>query len=514
VPENISELAEQFMTLFSGFEDAYGTFEITDTRERDGKQTGKVTLNHKKLTVDTWKDHLNGKRSLGIVPIRSDSTVYFGAIDIDDYTVDRRALYRGVEALPGLPLVLTTSKSGGVHAWLFCSEPCPAGLVRTKLQEYAAALGYGRAEIFPKQSEVLPERGDIGSWINMPYFGDLSGNRTAFTAEGEPLSAKSFLQICALKRVSRDELRTARAVKPSAELSDGPPCLQHLVTTGFPQGTRNNGLFGLGVYARKKHGSMFGVSHLEEYNTKYFQPPLAAGEVREVEKSVLKKEYAYNCSQPPLVIHCNAVLCRTRQYGVGDHTDMPVMSSAVKFNTVPPIWFITLDDGRKLKLDTESLQSQLKFQRACMEFLNKMPPPMNSKAWQLLVQNLLAEATVIEPPPEASPEGMFGEYFRQFVFLRPSAKREDLARGKVIQEGNVFFFRMKDLMEYLKRAEFKEVKPNEIASILRTQYKAEHTHLRVKVSGSPDKNINVYKIEDLDKPADTFTPPEVKDAPY
>jgi hypothetical protein len=280
VPENISELAEQFMTLFAGFEDAYGTFEITDTRERDGKQTGKVTLNHKKLTVDTWKDHLNGKRSLGIVPIRSDSTVFFGAIDIDDYTVDRRALYRGVEALHGLPLVLTTSKSGGVHAWLFCSEPCPAGLVRTKLQEYAAALGYGRAEIFPKQSEVLPERGDIGSWINMPYFGDLSGNRAAFTAEGEPLSAKSFLQICALKRVSVAELRAARASKPSAELSDGPPCLQHLVTAGFPQGTRNNGLFGLGVYARKKHGSMFGAHHLEEYNSKYFQPPLASTEVR------------------------------------------------------------------------------------------------------------------------------------------------------------------------------------------------------------------------------------------
>ena len=31
---------------------------------------------------------------------------------------------------------------------------------------------------------------------------------------------------------------------------DGPPCLQVLTTQGFPEGTRNNGLFNIGIFYR------------------------------------------------------------------------------------------------------------------------------------------------------------------------------------------------------------------------------------------------------------------------
>lgn len=33
------------------------------------------------------------------------------------------------------------------------------------------------------------------------------------------------------------------------EIKDGPPCLQALMRQGFPEGTRNNGLFNIGVYS-------------------------------------------------------------------------------------------------------------------------------------------------------------------------------------------------------------------------------------------------------------------------
>ena len=39
----------------------------------------------------------------------------------------------------------------------------------TKPQK-SAYLGYGGCEIFPKQEELLVERGDIGNFINLPYF--------------------------------------------------------------------------------------------------------------------------------------------------------------------------------------------------------------------------------------------------------------------------------------------------------------------------------------------------------
>ena len=41
---------------------------------------------------------------------------------------------------------------------------------RDKAAEIAAGLGHGRCEIFPKQEQVLVERGDVGNFINLPYF--------------------------------------------------------------------------------------------------------------------------------------------------------------------------------------------------------------------------------------------------------------------------------------------------------------------------------------------------------
>ena len=41
---------------------------------------------------------------------------------------------------------------------------------RDKAVEIAAGLGHGRYEIFPKQEQVLVERGDVGNFINLPYF--------------------------------------------------------------------------------------------------------------------------------------------------------------------------------------------------------------------------------------------------------------------------------------------------------------------------------------------------------
>ena len=34
-------------------------------------------------------------------------------------------------------------------------------------------------------------------------------------------------------------------------IKDGPPCLQILCKEGFPEGTRSNGLYNLGVYLKK-----------------------------------------------------------------------------------------------------------------------------------------------------------------------------------------------------------------------------------------------------------------------
>jgi hypothetical protein len=46
---------------------------------------------------------------------------------------------------------------------------------QTYLKNAAALLGEAGREIFPKQSEILVDRGDTGNFLNLPYFGGTIG---------------------------------------------------------------------------------------------------------------------------------------------------------------------------------------------------------------------------------------------------------------------------------------------------------------------------------------------------
>ena len=77
-------MENKFSSLFSGLERAHGTYEIKDSRA-DGKLTGKAITVRENVTIQKWKDHLDGVKGLGIIPINDESKVKFGAIDVDDY---------------------------------------------------------------------------------------------------------------------------------------------------------------------------------------------------------------------------------------------------------------------------------------------------------------------------------------------------------------------------------------------------------------------------------------------
>ena len=78
-------IAEQFFELFQGSEIAHGTFVVGQSNGQV-KQQGTASVVRLPTTVEHWEDHLSGGTGLGIIPIRTDNTCYWGAIDIDDYT--------------------------------------------------------------------------------------------------------------------------------------------------------------------------------------------------------------------------------------------------------------------------------------------------------------------------------------------------------------------------------------------------------------------------------------------
>jgi hypothetical protein len=500
----VKDIAKKFMERFHGLDRAYGTYDLkrSKTVKREGdKILGEAVTIKKDVSEKLWKNHLNGTKGIGIVPIRDDSTCFFGAIDIDTYTgLDIKKIIKDIKNMD-LPLISCRSKSGGVHCFTFVKEPVSAVLMRDKLSSFAAILGFGGSEIFPKQTEVIADRGDIGQWINMPYFNQSDTNRYAFKDNLKPMSVSEFIEAIDKVWFTKKEFN-AFTINLLSDISDGPPCLQYLVTKGFSPGSRNDGLFNMAIYLKKAYPDNW-EELLDDYNERFFNPSLSTSEVSQIAKSLKRKEYNFTCDKPPIKSYCNISLCRSRQHGIGQLTGMPQLTGLTKFDSNPPIWFLDVDGGGRLELTTEELQSQGKFQKRCMEVLNSMPPGVKANTWQELIQALLENVTIIEAPFDASPRGMLFEYLERFCTSRAQARTKDeLLLGKPWTAEDFHYFRIIDFMAYLERNRFKEFKVHRICSILK-EHGGEHQFFKIK-----GKGINAWRIPEFAQQIEGFETPD------
>ncbi len=314
----MATLADRFYALFAGLDRAHGRYTLDGTKDAKGKANGRAVTEKTAPTPELWERHLAGTYGLGVVPIRIDATCRWGAIDVDVYRgFDHAALRRQVEER-GLPLVVCRSKSGGGHLFLFLADDAPAELVRSKLTEWADALGYHGAEVFPKQTRLDDE--GVGNWINMPYQAGDRTTRYAVGSDGAVLSAAEFLALAEAAAVTTEALAHIEPRRADPDDDDlwfeAPPCLVRLAERGFPEGDRNNGLFNVAVYLRKRHGDGW-AERLDAYYQKFMRPPLGHREVAMIAKSVGKKGYNFKCHDRLIAAACDRATCLTREFGVG-----------------------------------------------------------------------------------------------------------------------------------------------------------------------------------------------------
>lgn len=501
----MTNAASRFHALFAPGETGHGVYTlIGDGVREDCSTEGKldradkytcgrvracvVHKNHENylVTPELWEKHLSGEQGLGIIPIRKDGTVCWGAIDIDIYDgLDIVKLAATLLHL-SLPVIPCWTKSGGVHLYLFTSEPVTAAAMQIKLREVAAMLGHGGVEVFPKQTRLLEH--DEGSWINVPYFNGAKTTRFAVLPDGEPLTVEQFLDLAETTRVSVDFFKaTADKAKKAKEIDafpDGPPCLNYLATLGFPTGTIDNGLVAIGVYYKKSTPNW--QAALEEANRRIITEPATSADIVRITKSLANKDYNYSCNKHPLQPYCNRSKCQTRKFGVGSgESSFPVLGELRKLPSDPPVYFwdIVLNDiTHTVQCTHDQVHNPREFKRRVSSACNWAVPQLKQPEWDNIVnETYRTRFKELAPlPANSTAPGQLWELIEVFCTLNPALSQEEMLLGKPWTSEGRTYIRVRYLMLFLSSQQFKELGLQEVTAQLSAHSMCEHGQFQIK----------------------------------
>ena len=152
-------MVDDFIELFTGYQGDFGIADMSSAQLDTEKNKLKPNYEWagRPITQGDYKDHIQGKISIGIQPCRLDKTTTFGCIDIDpkNYSKFKIENYLALFQQYKLPLIPLLSKSGGLHCYLFLKEPIPAIDLISALKSFLLPLGLDpTTEVFPKQKEL------------------------------------------------------------------------------------------------------------------------------------------------------------------------------------------------------------------------------------------------------------------------------------------------------------------------------------------------------------------------
>lgn len=458
---------KRFMSLFRGNTRSYGEWDPKKPKGRS-MQTLK-----EEATEKQFANHLNGKLGLGIVPIRDDGMCWWGAIDIDNHgkseDLDLIAIEAKIKNLR-LPLITCRSKSGGAHLYLFGSEPLRADVLKTILTNWMSELNLEGSDcVFPKQTKLMLNADGnrpLGNWINLPYFGGDNTDRYAIE-NGKSLPLELFLTNAETNSVTKEYLDGLLI----SEHSDAPPCIKHALKCKINEGSRNEALFHITIYNRKRNPeNARELSHAMQ--PEIFDHPLPFQEADRTIKSAAKKNYGYLCKKEPWSGWCDKDACRKVKYGISESeydtltadTKLPLFSDLVKYlNTDPVMWEIRMN-GVPITLTTDELVDYRVIKIRALEKLHMMlPAKIKAAQWtDEILAGLMNNVRIEEAPEEAGNIGILSlrldEFLRKADLTNPGVDikdREVLFRGMPVvqthQGERVIMFRSIDYEDYLKR---------------------------------------------------------------
>lgn len=488
----------RFMQLFVGNARSFGRF----YPERDRQQ---MTTTKAPYAYENFRQHLQGKIGIGIVPILDDGTCRFAAIDIDahkdnDIAIDVAGLSIRIEA-KGLPLVVCKSKGKGAHLYAFFSEPVSAVAARGAMQRWAQELGHPGVEIFPKQTALPIDRNTneraYGQWINLPYFG--TDTRVCYEG-GSEVGLELFLDIAESKRMDASRF----ANESFSDHAQAPPCVQRMLAEGVEggQGVSNNALYNATVYFKRAFPEDY-RERARDFNATILRRPRDRAEAARTINSASAREYSYKCKEEPIKSLCDRQACLLRKYGVaiGEDDDQPEIefTAMMKLATFPPRWQLNVG-GVPMSFTTGELHSFPHVRQRIFEVHHIWPKTMTQKEWESKLSHLAKEVQVIEAPPDVSKPGMIRARLMQYLAKAGpddgGDKRQQFGastrpqptwisyEGKEIPNGRYIIFDFGEFKEFLRKNKVDDVREGpELHYLMRTHCGC--NSVRIKIGNVP-----------------------------
>lgn len=523
VVEPVSESSVQgFCYIFKGNARSRGVW---------NKTTNKVRTEHDGHNINHFKDHLNGVEGTGAVPIMDDENCVFAVLDLDNHKrkVDLDILeINRIIAAHKLPLIPCRSKSGGVHCYMFFSEPVPAIRIRMaigvwqKLFEMPVSDGI---DLFPKQDHLeKTEDGGraYGNWINLPYFDATDTNRYAVDKAGLKLGLDEFIAYVLASRITAEKLEDILA----HDHVEAPPCVQRMIQGGVDLGSRNMALYNITVYMKKAFPESYAPMVLD-LNQKIFARAIPIEEAKRTIKSAGRRDYRYKCQDEPCKSLCDSKVCVKRLYGItpedrdemNNAMDLPEFTGLIKYDTDPPRWSFKMGEKLLEGVNTEELFSFTMLRKAVASKLCVHIPNMSANRWDKILAEMFTTVTTVEVPKETSANGQ--AVTRLVEYLEKAVSRimdgydierehEKLSRGMpcvLIENGEQYgAFRMSDFVKHLKSTRSEDLKGANLYYALR-----DGLDIRDMVTEVKGKKVSVWgvKVSKLSKVAaapHVFTP--------
>ena len=317
------------INLYNANTEFYGTCYKAIIEE--GKEKKKKLTAIKKGTPP-FQQHIQQQTKLGVFPFVNSTEVGFGAIDIDDYSVNHTEIIDKLKQL-NVKATVASSTNNGCHVYFFFKDPVPADKVIKKLEGVAEQLGYKGCEIFPKQTKFDPKPTKKGGWtgvgnfIYVPggYIPGMEDNSTFFDELGYPVPAElanryadkwkvKFSSIPEFKTTKNKTKSTGSTTTEAPEISDYPPCMAQLIVDGVPEGGRNNYVFNAAVLVKRAKGKV------TEEDLQPFLKKVSGSfddDINIIIDQVNDNDYFYKCKDHPLKDLCDKNKCMTKKLGLG-----------------------------------------------------------------------------------------------------------------------------------------------------------------------------------------------------